>query len=331
VPLYRVGEVWYVDIQHDGRRTRRSTGTADRRQAQEYHDRLAAQLWREVKLGDAPARTFGAAVASWLEAGERDLSDRYRLRALLKPLQAKQLSSLTTAALEDAIGARPASTYNRMANLLQAVLHHAQGRGWLPVVPKIPRKPVADARTRWLTAEEWSRLQAALPLYLEQMARFTLATGLRENNVLRLRWDQVDMARRVAWIHPDEAKARKAIGVPLNDRAAEVLRERMGLHDVWVFAGELGEPYYKTSNRAWYAALRSAGLPGFRWHDLRHTWAAWHVMNGTRLEELKELGGWATLSLVQRYAHLSSEHLARVAGNVAPVSLRDARDDTEAA
>ena len=43
------------------------------------------------------------------------------------------------------------------------------------------------------------------------MATFTLATGLRAANVTGLTWEQVDLARKLAWIHPDQAKARKAI------------------------------------------------------------------------------------------------------------------------
>jgi site-specific recombinase XerD len=52
-------------------------------------------------------------------------------------------------------------------------------------------------------------------------------------------------------------------------------------------------------------------MEDFHWHDLRHTWASWHVQRGTPLQVLKELGGWETLEMVQRYAHLSADHLAR--------------------
>jgi hypothetical protein len=43
--------------------------------------------------------------------------------------------------------------------------------------------------------------------------------------------------------------------------------------------------------------------------NLRHTWASWHVQNATPLPVLQELGGWSSLKMVQRYAHLSGEHL----------------------
>ncbi len=52
--------------------------------------------------------------------------------------------------------------------------------------------------------------------------------------------------------------------------------------------------------------LRVAGIENFRWHDLRHTWASWHVQNGTSLQELQLLGGWSSFTMVLRYAHLSS-------------------------
>lgn len=70
-------------------------------------------------------------------------------------------------------------------------------------------------RIRFLTQNEAQRLLAALPEHLADMAAFSLATGLRRANVTGLQWSQIDLTRRLAWIHPDQAKARKAIAVPL--------------------------------------------------------------------------------------------------------------------
>lgn len=66
----------------------------------------------------------------------------------------------------------------------------------------------------------------------------------------------------------------------------------------------------QVNTKAWRAALKRAGIADFRWHDLRHTWASWHVQAGTPLHALQELGGWECAEMVRRYAHLSSEHLA---------------------
>jgi integrase len=124
------------------------------------------------------------------------------------------------------------------------------------------------------------------------------------------------MARRVAWIHPDEAKAGRAIGVPLNEEALAVLRRRLGGHREYVFTFQ-GKPVDRCSTKAWKRGLERAGIERtFRWHDLRHTWASWHVQAGTPLQELMELGSWASYDMVLRYAHLAADHLRGAANRL---------------
>ncbi|UUZ52719.1 tyrosine-type recombinase/integrase [Massilia sp. H-1] len=65
--------------------------------------------------------------------------------------------------------------------------------------------------------------------------------------------------------------------------------------------------------------MKRASIENFRWHDLRHTWASWHVQNGTPLHVLQELGGWESEAMVRRYAHLSASHLAIGCHEVADV------------
>ena len=63
-----------------------------------------------------------------------------------------------------------------------------------------------------------------------------LATGLRKSNVTDLQWCDVDLVKRHALIHPDQAKTKKAISVPLNDDAMAVLNARLGTHPEFVFS-----------------------------------------------------------------------------------------------
>lgn len=72
-----------------------------------------------------------------------------------------------------------------------------------------------------------------------------------------------------------------------------------------------GKPVKQCNIPAWRKALKRVGIEDFRWHDLRHTWASWHVQNGTSLQELQQLGGWSSFDIVLRYAHLSSNHLKK--------------------
>jgi len=72
----------------------------------------------------------------------------------------------------------------------------------------------------------------------------------------------------------------------------------------------------KAIGSSWKRALKKVSIENFRFHDLRHTWASRHVMNGTNLQELMELGGWKSYEMVLRYAHLAPEHLAQAASRI---------------
>ena len=134
----------------------------------------------------------------------------------------------------------------------------------------------------------------------------------------------MDLTRRLAWIHPDQAKAGKAIAVPLNAEAVAFISKQVGKHPTHVFSFR-GRPIIQVNTKAWYAGLEQAGITDFRWHDLRHTWASWHVQNGTPLFALQELGGWESAEMVRRYAHLAADHLAPYADRL--MSLRVEGED----
>ncbi len=163
------------------------------------------------------------------------------------------------------------------------------------------------------------------------MAAFSLATGLRAANVTGLQWQQVDLTRQLAWIHPDQAKARRAIAVPLNAEAMALVRKQVGKHPTYVFSFR-GKRIKQVSTKAWYQALERAGIQDFRWHDLRHCWASWHVQNGTPLFALQELGGWESPEMVRRYAHLAADHLAPYAERLGAVrAVAEESDGTNTA
>lgn len=147
---------------------------------------------------------------------------------------------------------------------------------------------------------------------------------MRQANVTGLTWQQVDLPRRVAWIHPDQAKSRKAIAVPLNEEAMGVLRGEIGRHAERVFTYR-SKPLIQTNTQAWHKPLDKAGIQDFRWHDLRYTWANWHVQAGTPLHALQELGGWESPAMIRHYAHLAPEHLAEHAQRISGTNLAQPR------
>lgn len=330
--IYKRGEIWWASFTTPhGQRIRESTGTADRKAAQEYHDKLKAECWRVYQLGDKPRRPWQEAVIRWLKETEHKASHRddvYHLRVLNPFLKDKYLQDINRDLLDFIIQQRKAkgvtnATVNRSLALVRSILRRAEREWlWLDKAPIVKLLPGPKQRIRWLTKEEAEKLLAELPMHLADMARFSLATGLRESNVTGLEWSQVDLERRCAWIHPDQAKARKAIAIPLNAEAILVLRKQLGKHLVRVFTYQ-GQSIKATSTRAWRLALERVGVSNFRWHDLRHTWATWHVQSGTPLHVLQELGGWSSYEMVRRYAHLSADHLAHYADRLSALRLVD--------
>ena len=242
------------------------------------------------------------------------------MRWLDRFLANRELESINRALIDAVTEAKRAEgcsngTVNRTLALIRAILRKcARDWEWMDRAPAVRLLQEPTRRIRFLSHQQARALLRELPSHLQDMATFTLATGLRAANVTGLAWEQVNLSRRLAWIHPDQAKARKAIAVPLNDTAMRVLREQRGKHPVQVFTYE-GQPIKQVSTAAWYKALKRAGIEDFRWHDLRHTWASWHVQGGTPLFALQELAGWETEKMVRRYAHLAAEHLAVYAGN----------------
>ena len=315
---------WWVKITpSNGRCVQQSTGTADKVKAQEYHDKLKASLWDQERLGIKPARTWREAVLRWIsETSEKTThkEDLAKLRWLdphlgrleLDEINRDVIDIIRLAKLKEASRA----TTNRYLALLRAILIKSRDEWeWLEKVPKVRLfKETAD-RERSLTPEQAQRLLDELPLHQREYVMFALATGLRQSNVLKIEWVNVDIDRRHAWVSAINSKNRKAIAVPLNDLAMSVLLRQKGKHIERVFT-YAGKPIANANTRAWRAALVRAGIVDFRWHDLRHTWATWQRKAGTPTHELQRLGGWKSGAMVERYAHLAPDHLSAAAGRI---------------
>lgn len=311
--------VWWVRFTLKGSRIQQSSGTSARIKAEEFEAKLKSSLWEQERLGVKPIYTWNEAVVRYLSETQHKVSresDISRLRWLDKYLNGIELQTINRDLLDKILTAKKAeevanATANRVVEIVRTILTKAcKEWEWIDRIPSIRMLKEPTRRVRWLTRNEADRVMAELPEHLADMVRFSLETGLRRNNVTGLEWSQVDLARRMAWIHPDQAKARKAIPVPLSSVAVAVIRKQIGKHQAKVFSYK-GKPVYQVNTKAWHKALKRVGIENFRWHDLRHTWASWHIQDGTPVHILQELGGWSGPEMVQRYAHLSSEHLAQ--------------------
>lgn len=315
---------WWIKITHaDGRCLQQSTGTADKVKAQELHDKLKASLWDQSRLGIKPVRRWREAVVRWIEethdktTHKEDIAKLRWLDPFLGSLALEQITldvidSIRAAKLKEATK----GTTNRYLALVRAILIKSRDEWeWIEKVPKVRLFKESADRERSLTPEQAQRLLSELPLHQRETVLFALATGLRQSNVLKMEWVNVDLNRRHAWVAAINSKNRKAIAVPLNDMAMAVLLRQMGKHPSRVFT-YAGKPIANAGTRAWRKALVRAEIVNFRWHDLRHTWATWQRQAGTPTHELQRLGGWKTGAMVERYAHLAPDHLTLAAGRI---------------
>lgn len=334
--LYQRNGRFYIDIRSpSGERIRRSTGTKDRKQAQQLRDKIAHELWQQKHIGIKPKRTWDEAAVKWLQDmnGKKSIdTDISRLRQLAG-LRGLLLDALTREVIMNVVDALPCgnSTKNRYIALIRAILYKARDEWeWIDKVPKLKQLKENSQRIRWLKPQEATRLLEALPdNHWREMAAFSLYTGLRQSNVFGLKWGQIDLLRKIAWIYPDEAKAGKAIGIPLNDSAIGILLNRLGIHGEYVFTNTRNRAITGLNSKVWKQALQKAAIQNFRWHDLRHTWASWLVQRGVPLVALKEMGGWEKLDMVMRYAHLATEHLLPHAGLLDQVGNLDTKRTQE--
>jgi integrase len=316
---------WWVDIVlPTGRRVCQSTRLRELKDAEEFLIRLKAKAYEAARRGTDVNRSWQDAVKRYLQeyADKRTLDDdKAHLRQLHPYLSDKQLEAINMDSLWPFINHRrdidgvANATINRALEVVRRILHLARDEwGWLDRFSKLRMLREPKRRIRFLTREQADGLLQAAPEHMAPVIRYALSTGCRMGEILNLEWRRVDFERQVAWLEPGTTKNGEGRGIPLNQEALLALRSVRGQHFQWCFTYK-GKPMERVGS-SWKRLLKQSGIEDFRFHDLRHTWASWHVMNGTSLQELMELGGWKSYEMVLRYAHLAPEHLAHAAARI---------------
>ncbi len=204
-------------------------------------------------------------------------------------------------------------TVNNHLTVLRRILVVAKKRGLLDVVPEIEwlRAPKPDFD--FLDFDEADRLLKAADGEWRWMILIALRTGLRQGELLALRWEDVDLKTGLLRVrqsvtrgHVTEPKSGKGRDVPLSDDALSAFKEQRHLRGPLVFCDQDGQMLVKTECKwpLWRACQR-AGLRRIGWHVLRHSFASHLAMRGVPLKVVQELLGHATMDMTMRYAHLS--------------------------
>ena len=218
---------------------------------------------------------------------------------------------------------RKPSTVNRYLSALSHVYTIAvKEYGWVDDNPllKITKPKESRGRVRFLDDAERKRLldacMAKNPV-LHKIAVVALSTGARKNEIMSLRWRDVDLQKGIITLHETKNGERRAI--PLQGYAQQLIKEHYlnrCLEGELVFPSKRNPQKPLEIQRIWDESVANAKIKDFRFHDLRHCAASYLAMNGASLAEIAEVLGHKTLQMVKRYAHLSEAHTSKVVASM---------------
>jgi integrase len=297
--------------------------------------RKARQMRSEVILGGDPAATKAAikAIPPYSELATMHLADaklhqrsydttemymrRHILpkwgKVLVNEIDSRAVARWLAAKRDE--GLKPATVVK-----IKAIFGRSfeQGIRWcVPGCEKNPTrgvqsKPLNNARERFLTAEEATRLRTAVAASKNTQLRFIvdwlLYTGCRLRECLDARWEDVNVEAR-NWYVP-VAKNGHSRNIPMSSAALSVVISVPRIEGCpWIFPNpETTRPYVSIKN-AWQTARDEAGLPGLRLHDCRHAFASFAINSGVDLFTVGRLLGHRNVQSTQRYSHLANDTL----------------------
>lgn len=321
--LFKRGNVWWIRYAGiDGRIIRESSGSIRFRDA----EALLIQRRNDIKEGKQPEvkrisnHTFNELAEQYKRWAERQRSYKSKQGFINQ--------------LADAFGSLPLRRFNSMlveqfqtertqkgnkpatVNRLVATLKHMFTKAveWdmvedqtLKRIRKAKLLEENNRRLRYLSKEECQKLINACIKHLNPIVICALNTGMRKGEILNLKWDNVDL--RHGFILLELTKNGERREIPINGTLKQTLMPLTRRLDVqYVFYDPATGKPFQDVKRSFNTACRKAQIKGFRFHDLRHTFASHLVMSGVDLTTVRELLGHKTLTMTLRYAHLAPSH-----------------------
>lgn len=245
---------------------------------------------------------------------------------ILPQLGQRKVNDLDLAAVDRLHRSLSATPYqaNRVLAVLSAALSLAEKWGWRAYhsnpcmhVERYKEK----ARDRFLTSEELERLGGVLkeaegtePLPALLAVRLLVLTGCRLNEILQLRWDEVDFAHGCFRFSDSKTGAKVT---PVGSAVLELLAKAPRVEgNPYVLPGRKDGKHFVGLPKVWGRLRKLAGLDDVRLHDLRHSYAAVGVSGGHSMPIVGRLLGHTQSATTERYAHLADDPVSRAAGRI---------------
>jgi integrase len=327
---------YYITWTEGGRSRERSTGTADREQAEIAFAGWLHERTRDIRGPRDPSETLITDVlADYAEEHGPATSAPWRIAcavAALTPFwEGRMVADVTkqTCAAYVTARARANGTARRELGVLAAAIGHAHGEGRLTRGVAVHLPQSAEPRDRWLTVHEAATLlKAALKeprvrSYLPLFILIGLRCGARKDAILSLRWPQVDLERGVVSFKEPGAKVtnkRRADHVPIPSKLLGHLRRARARGTDLGFVVNDDGARLADVKRGFASACKRAGLDGVTPHTLRHTAATWLMQARIPTWEASAFLGMSRETLERVYAHHHPDYL-RAAAEAQPPRL----------
>ncbi len=325
--MFKRSGVWWTCIRHNGRKVQKSLETPDRRLAKAIEAKVRTELV-EGNYFDKPIgrdKTFPQLVAKFMKEHAPKVSDGQQRsyatssKHLIKFFGEADLLSISPKlisrykVLRREAGLKPATINRELAMLSKAFNLAVKEWEWLEINPvsRVSKEKEDNERDRWLTVDEEACLLENCPDWLRDIILFNLHTGLRQDELLSLTWDRVNMFRKTILIK--DTKNGKPKTIPLNKTALGILETKakiVSIKSKIVFHSMNGTKIDKHNlRRAFVIAMERAGIEDFTFHGLRHTFATRLAQSGVDLYKISKLLGHKDIKTTQRYSHHCPESL----------------------
>ncbi len=239
-----------------------------------------------------------------------------RTRNLGKHFAEVRLEDITAESIDGYISKRKAegvknATINRELAVLRHMLRLAVRKWrWLRQEPYFELLREGPGRDRELTEAEEKALRVHLKPEAWDLLQAALLTGMRQGELIRLTWPQVDLSERVIDFEPTKRGKKRLM--PISESLFYVLARRKQTPSAsgYVFVGPSGKPWTKDAVRCHLdKGAAAAGVEGFTFHDTRHTFSSRLVRGGVHAVYVQELLGHKSSKTTERYMHAQTSDL----------------------
>lgn len=327
--IYKRGNLWYMDFEHNGKRYRKSLGTRSKHIAELALKDIDVKIARQkFDLGPSEKINFEDFARKFLEWYEVQNSVKsykdYRnlFTSTIIPYFSKiKLTDITVETIEaykfERIKKISASTVNKELVALRHFFNKAILWGYLTRNPakEVDKLRVKQKKFRFLSIEEIQKLLEASPPHAKPIFLTAIHTGLRRSELFRLEWEDIDFERQCILVSNKEdahTKNYRNREIPMTPQLmAELKKHRAESKSGsgYVFLKRDATPHQGEVRKTLWKIIAQTGLKPFTLHDLRHTFASHLMMEGVDLPTVQKLMGHANISTTMIYAHLAPDHL----------------------